>query len=265
MKFLQEFINKWFWQPKIHQEGYNVVDTTVYSLIFVLAVFLVYKYFLKPKLKKKEICFDKTFMIALCGWVLSASGLRVLRDLNFYETYWLVSPGISFVIFIPCILTLFLSLKLGKKQYYKLWGLVGYAFAFFNILKLPLNNIPGFVWVISIISGWIILFSFLKRKFSKFLTSWNLGAIYAHLFDATATFVAMQFFGFRELHILPTFLINQFGPWIMFPLKLSVVPLVLYLIDKYSENENDKKYLKIIIIILGLATGSRDLLLLLSS
>ena len=48
------------------------------------------------------------------------------------------------------------------------------------------------------------------------------------------------------------------GSWIMFALKLAVIPLALWAIDKYSENETENKFLKMIIIILGLGIGIRN-------
>ena len=46
----------------------------------------------------------------------------------------------------------------------------------------------------------------------------------------------------------------------MFPLKIAVVSSVLYLIDTNMKKGNMRNLLKIIILILGLALGIRDML-----
>ena len=46
----------------------------------------------------------------------------------------------------------------------------------------------------------------------------------------------------------------------MFPLKIIVVWPVLLLIDKYVEDEEFRTWLKIAVLILGLALGTRDTL-----
>ncbi len=86
----------------------------------------------------------------------------------------------------------------------------------------------------------------------------NSGLISVHLFDAAATYVAMTYFGYLEQHVLPRILIDAFGPLVMFPLKLIVIIPVLYIIDKYSEPGSFKNFMKIIILILGLAPALRD-------
>jgi uncharacterized membrane protein len=93
----------------------------------------------------------------------------------------------------------------------------------------------------------------------------NAGILSSHFMDASSTFVALTFFGYVEQHVLPSFLIDlaggpAAGAWIMFPMKILVVGGVLLLLDKYSEDEQFKNFLKLIILILGLALGTRDFL-----
>jgi len=65
----------------------------------------------------------------------------------------------------------------------------------------------------------------------------------------------MMFFESKNL-----LLINGSASWIMFALKLAVVPLVLYAIDKYGESDSEKNFLKMIILMLGFAVGLRNTL-----
>ena len=80
------------------------------------------------------------------------------------------------------------------------------------------------------------------------------------MFDGSATFVALAFFSYMEQHVLPRFLIGFTGPWIMFPLKMAIVWPVLVLIDRHVEDNEFKTWLKIAVLILGLALGTRDIL-----
>ena len=84
------------------------------------------------------------------------------------------------------------------------------------------------------------------------------------LFDGTATFVALNFFGYYEQHIIPTFIINLFGPISFIFIKLITVVAILVLIDRISPDKEFNNYLKLIIGILGGATGSRDFLALIA-
>ncbi|MBU4245535.1 MAG: DUF63 family protein, partial [Nanoarchaeota archaeon] len=104
------------------------------------------------------------------------------------------------------------------------------------------------------------------------LTNWNIAALSAQMFDASSTFVALTFFSnFWEKHILGSsamaffesrniFLIFGSASWVMFALKLLVVPAVLFAIDKYGETEDEKKFMKMIIVLLGIAIGFRNTL-----
>ncbi|MEE9406424.1 MAG: DUF63 family protein, partial [Candidatus Aenigmarchaeota archaeon] len=69
-------------------------------------------------------------------------------------------------------------------------------------------------------------------------------------------------FGYLEQHVVPRMLIFDFGPISMFVLKIAVVIPVLILIDRYTKDtdKNFINFLKIVILILGLAPGLRDLL-----
>jgi len=152
-------------------------------------------------------------------------------------------------------------------------GLTGYILAALTIAVIIIAakslNIIGFFTIYAIWLGWLALFLAIKKyskKAKSFLSNWNLSSVMAHLLDASGTFVSMTFYGFIEKHVignaLITFLqaneillINGSGSWAMFALKLAVVPIILLAIDRYSETEEEKRYLKMIIIILGLASA----------
>ena len=66
-------------------------------------------------------------------------------------------------------------------------------------------------------------------------------------------------FGYLEQHVVPRVLFPLFGPYAMFLLKILVVPPALWAIDRYAEDPQFAKFLKIVVFVLGLAPGFRNL------
>ena len=84
------------------------------------------------------------------------------------------------------------------------------------------------------------------------------------MFDATSTFVALQYFGYYEQHVVPSIFINIFSPISFVFLKIVGIVAILLLLDRFKGDEEFNNYLKLIIGILGLGTGTRDFLRLLA-
>lgn len=114
-----------------------------------------------------------------------------------------------------------------------------------------------------------IAFRFISRWRSEalvFTAGVNIALFLGHFMDASATFIGIDYYGYTEKHILPSFLIGIFHTaGIMYLLKLVVISLVIYLIDiSYKDDLRDDKVLiglvKLCIFILGLAPGTRDML-----
>lgn len=140
--------------------------------------------------------------------------------------------------------------------------LIGILFLLYDASLTTINNLFGFGFIIFLIGTWSLVFYGTYKIKPKLLSLENAGILVSHLFDASSTFTALTFFGFYEQHVLPNLFIRNlgFGPWVMFPLKIIVVWTVLYYIDKSKEDLFLKRFLKIVILILGLALGIRDFL-----
>jgi Predicted membrane protein len=70
---------------------------------------------------------------------------------------------------------------------------------------------------------------------------------------------AWIFFGYYEKHVLPSFLIEASeSALVMFPIKLIIVVLILYLL-KDEKDAWINNIIKMMIIIFGLAPGTRDM------
>ena len=257
---IEEFINENFLTPLCHY--YTLAGTITYGLILVLAVIGTYKL-----LKYLKIKIDKKFFFSLLPFIIYGGWARALRDheLGIYQSNLFCSPPIYFFIFLIALASLLLGLsieRISKKKfsYDKTMIIIGACFLLYNATLTKITNTSAFSFVsLLVIFCFLVFFGIHKIK-PKILSLENAGILTSHLFDASATFTALTFFGFYEQHVLPSFLIDIFGPWIMFPLKIVVVWVVLEMIDISKEDLFFKRFLKIIILILGLALGIRDFL-----
>lgn len=256
---IEEFINENFLTPLCRY--YTLPGTITYGLVLILAVLGTYKL-----LKKLHIKIDKKFFIGLLPFIIYGGWARALRDhmLGIYQSNLFCSPPIYFFVFAIALGSLFIGVfierKIKKFSYEKLMFIVGFAFLIYNASLTTITNFFAFSFVFLLTSFWFLIFAAINKWKPKLLSNVNVGILTSHLLDASASFTAISFFGYYEQHVLPTFLVKIFGPWAMFPLKLIVVWVVLYLIDNSKEDVFFKRFLKIIILILGLALGIRNLL-----
>ncbi len=89
------------------------------------------------------------------------------------------------------------------------------------------------------------------------------------MIDASSTYVGMDWLGYYEKHVVPTFFIDFVGMFtdhaalVMYPLKLLVFIPVFYMLDNEFKGENDKKIvplMKLVILVLGLSPAVRNTL-----
>jgi uncharacterized membrane protein len=136
---------------------------------------------------------------------------------------------------------------------------------------LHLIVIPG-ILILTLLCwrGTLFFLSWLNMKgtFSINTGIWGLNSlmILSQFLDGAATYTGLDFYGYREKHVLPAFLIDLTGTAIvMLVLKFGVLILTIYLLDiEYRKEMQEYPRLcgliKIVVIILGLAPGTRDLL-----
>ncbi len=99
-----------------------------------------------------------------------------------------------------------------------------------------------------------------------FLLGTNLLLFFGHFLDASATFIAVDYYGYVEKHVLPSFLIDTFHTAaIMLILKAIIVIAVIYFIDilykeDFQNNPTLTGLVRIAVLVLGLAPGIRDIL-----
>ena len=89
----------------------------------------------------------------------------------------------------------------------------------------------------------------------------NFSIVLAHLFDASTTYVAVEYFNYVEQHVLPNALNQLFDTYLtLFPMKIIVIVAVLYIIDQYFDDLTIKNLLKLAVFVLGLAPGLSNIL-----
>lgn len=233
--------------------GYTLAETIFYSIILVTSLYLVFKI-----AEKLRISFDERLAVALAPYIALGSLLRVSRDLGFLPFIIFKTPLIYFFIFFFIAISLAISFLLQIKfkiLFYKpffLFGILTLTFPLALLTFVQMVNLEGIILVSLLFLPWLIIFKFIKWKVE------NKAITLIQLFDGTVTSTAIGFFGYGEQHWLPTIIISLFNPFLFIFVKLSVVVIILILLDKFCEKKELRNYIKLIIGILGAATGIRD-------
>jgi uncharacterized membrane protein len=239
--------------------GYTILNTVVFGILLgicILAIIQMFKYIKKDPAE---------LIIPLIPFIFFGSSARALVDNNIYPlTYILVTPGIYILTGSLAIITLLASVFIENKtnfNYRYLIFIVGTVLCIPNIIFMgPINLIA----TLQVVGVWAIvssIFVILRNKWSLLSNKFNLSVLMAHLFDASSTFIAVDYYGYYEQHVLPSALTGLFGTAaIMFPLKIGVILGALYIIDSYIEDRTIANMLKLAIFILGLAPGLRNFL-----
>ena len=269
---MQDFFQTYFVDPVMQGTGYNIYNTLVYALLLVIAIFVTFKL-----LKRMKISVDNKFALGILPYIILGGLLRALEDGASYGI-WFKTPIIYIIIFAAAFVSLFVSKvieMLNTKRaigYHIIWACVGFALVIIFLTQVTVKSTFSLAAIITLSIFWAVLLIFLKKLTERYqssskirksiasLFSWeNTSLLGVHMFDATTTFTAIQYFPYFEQHVLPSFLINIFGPAVMFVLKFVVVSIVLYVLDKeLSKEQEKKKFIKIVILILGLAPGLRN-------
>ena len=278
---MSDFINEYFLAPIMQNGWYNPINTIIYSLLLIVGVYLVYR-----MLKRLDIHIDRYFFLAILPFIVWGSSTRVLHDaayagalspgLNiFYNSPIFPTPGSYIITFALALAVLLISLlvqRFSKFKYWKSMFGIGIVLCIINFIMIPFSNFYALALIIKVTGVWAAVFFvpryFFARKplskympsFGKLLSAENAGILTAHFLDATATVTALTLFGYLEQHVVPRLFFPLMGPAAMFFLKIAVVLPVLWIVDRYAEDGDFKNFLKIVILILGLAPGLRDMI-----
>ena len=229
---------------------YTLIGVLTYALIFVAAIFLVYKYILK-KIKFK---IGLTFMLSLMPFIIFGGITRALKDAGFYQGFFFMSPGIYFTLFFITLASLLFSIALEKRlgvPYWKTMIIIGAILVIFDIavvlLFYEIVNLNAMLILLGFFGMFGIVFFIIRYKFPSLLSAENAIVLFSHSIDASQNFVATYFFGYVSQMPMNSYAESVFGSWIIFPIKLGIVALSLFIIDKYSDNTDLNYWIKIAI------------------
>ncbi len=256
---LWDFIEKYYVNSIVYKTGYNPVNEATWAILLVVIAYVLYKWL------KGFVKFDERFFYGNIPFIVFASCLRVIEDAGFVKPpleYVLMSPMIEFVVFAVALPSLLLSIRLRGERYWIHYGALGLILATITAATLLLNLrvVHWFVLptALAIATAFTLLYHFLtKRSLRHMHNRLSELVIFAHMLDASATFLGIQFLGYWELHVIPRLLISRFGPWIMIPAKFALFILILYILDG-EKDENVKNYIKFVLFAFGLGPGLRD-------
>ncbi len=275
---LENFINEYFVSPIVNHTGYNPVNTLTYALIAVALLFFV----IYPYLDKKKVKFNERFAFSVLPYVIFGATIRIFeeayssvfivqRSPNPLEIgFYFISPGIYIMVSAITLIALAVSFKISsvyKKDALNIFRNIGivlcapvlawhflhftHAEAFAGIAALALSA-----------TGVVIIAT---KRFKKGLFEGNLNkmALGGQVLDGSATSIILQFYPlYNEQHFVSSAIIQAFGPFAFLVTKIIVIIVILYFIDRMEEKKeitpNFAGFIKILIIILGFATGTRN-------
>lgn len=259
---MQSFIDKYFLDPIRYGTGYNIVNTAVYAVLLGVLVYLTIRLFKKIGLK-----LDARFYIFFVPFLYLGSSLRVLRDYDVITSNLFKTPGIYILIYVLLISTILLGLALeryGISRYHYIplgTALIGDVYSTVKLIGLGVNILPLLQAILlALVIGAVVYLVVDKVGYDFLRDRLNQGILFAHLMDASATYMGISFYGLKAQHVLPRTVISATHPSVMFVLKLGVILPVLYYL-KDIEDETTRGVLRAIILTLGLAPGLRDTLM----
>jgi uncharacterized membrane protein len=262
---LAAFVQKYYIDPIIYDTSYNPVDTITWAIILGLAILGLIKL-----LSRWDLLMDERLLLSTLPYILAGSSLRVIEDGNLVALPWrylLITPLIFFLVFLITAACLIVTRKIWGEKFHARYAAFGLLWTFFNLAVLSTLGFKN-TWVIaavfllgSLLAGGILFcgrhlsaLNFLDERFNQMI-------IYAHMLDASSTYYGVDWFGYYEKHVVPTFLIDLTGSAaIMFPLKLAILLPVLYMIDKSMQEPSLRNLTKLTLITLGLAPAIRNTL-----
>ena len=194
--------------------------------------------------------------------------IPVVSDIYSNIVAWFVTPGSYLITTLIAFVVLMVSYGIQRKTkvpYWKTMFIIGLAILIGGILTLPIKSLYPLALILTttvVLTAAFYGVSWLVRNKPKLKQVFNYqssGILGAHFLDASATFWALSSYGFVEQHVVPRLLFGFLGPASFFVLKAVVVLSVLWVFNTQIENKRLRNFLKVAVIILGLAPGLRDM------
>ncbi|MBN1170145.1 DUF63 family protein [Candidatus Micrarchaeota archaeon] len=271
---MEKFIYDYFAAPIWSREGYNIVNTLVYSVIAIISVYFIHK------MIKGKIAFDENFMKGVLSFVLLGSTLRALTDAVdggvfapvtpvhqaildsgiYAYGYFTVTPGIYIVTAGLLLVSMLILHKKGKPGLLPYAGIALWLPHFLLILPFMqywIHSIPIFILAAV---PWFAAFRYFRDRTYSLIVA-------GQALDGAATFYAIDIFssitGIRyfEQHVFSAAigaLGNSF--FIFYLIKIAVGFAAIYILKKEKMEQEDRYFVALLLMIMGFAPGIRDIL-----
>ena len=265
MSWISEQVYRYYIDPIIYDSGYNPVNTITWAIVLGIMILLLIRLF-----KRLDIKMDEEMVANTIPYVLAGASLRVIEDADLLRppaSYLLITPLIYFLVFLVTISALVLSRNFLGKSFYSGYAAFGFFWTLINLIAL---SSAGFqrLWVIGAVlilgsaaTGAVLAVRQFVPQLGFLDNRLNLAVLYAHMLDASSTYIGVDWFGYYEKHVVPTFIIDRVGTAaVMYPLKLLVLLPVLAIVDQALEDPSLRNLTKLTLITLGLAPAVRNTL-----
>ncbi len=265
---MTDFIYNYFIKPIITGEGYNPVNTVVYAIGFLAAMYLTKIVFNKLKVDIDENWFNGVFAIAFVGGIIRALEDWVVRNYGILPTHFLtVTPGIYIVLSAVVLAALWRDREHFPETIRRLNIRLILLLSFVVLAAILTTGIHNTIYVIIIlisagITGELVFQAMNRLGVAKPADRW---LILGQALDGFATAIALAMVpGYFEQHVVTNALISKFGPFAYPIVKLTIAVVVVYLINTQMNDEREWSWiLRLFITIIGLGPGTRDTLRLL--
>lgn len=272
---MSDFITDFFINPIAERTGYNMVNTLFYAALAIIAVYILWIIF-----KKSKIRIDNDFFHGVLAFVLFGSAARVVTDAvdagtmtavsplhklildsGFYQYGFItVTPGIYMVVAGILLLCVAILSHFKKMQCLKYIGLALFALHF--LLLLPF--LQYWMHAIPVLLMAAIPFAMAYYCFRNIQSSLVVGA---QALDGAATFYIIDIFSpltgiqYFEQHVISRAVGEFMDTYLLFYLiKIGIAFAASYFVGKEKLSEDEKLYILLIFVIIGLAPGLRDML-----
>ncbi len=274
MPTLDSFINDYYLEPLLSHEGYNVVNTLTYAIIAIAAVYLLYRYL------KTKIAFDRSFVCGVLSFVLLGSTVRVVTDAigsgvfkpvtpvhalvlnsHIYDYGFLTaSPGIYLVTAALLFVSMAVLYRMKRMEWLMYVGLVLWLPHF--LLLVPFMQYALYAVPVMLLAAVPAAIAYLYFRDSVLA-----GIVAGHALDGAATFFVIDVFSrisgiqYFEQHVVASGIGTIGRTYFAFYLvKIAVSFAAAYFVMKEDMDAGDKRYIALVLMIMGFAPGIRDVL-----
>lgn len=243
MLFVLDFLKEYLWEPMVHGQGYNPVNTLFIALFFVGAVEVYWRFF-AGKANQSD------FRRASIPFMVLGGLLRFADARLFPHSVLMVTPGVYLVV----LAAFSLFYRFAGADMTQRLGWLAAAVALLLVLPFlafgqALLLLP--VGAVCVLVSW----AYGRLKFMEDCFAWM-----PHVFEAWITSFGV-WAGLVEEHVIAGALMG-YSPFVFGLVKTLMLPLIMWLIRDTEKKQ--RAYVGTIIGMIGLGPGVRDLMELLS-